>query len=44
MIPEKFLYVLLYRYGKLFNCKRGHIQETCVERILDFKSPKRVRS
>ena len=25
MVFEKFLYVLLYHYGKFFNRKRGHI-------------------
>jgi hypothetical protein len=38
MIPEKFLYVLLYRYGKFFNCKRGHTLETWKARILDLRT------
>jgi hypothetical protein len=35
MVLEKFLYVLLYRCGKFFDCKRGHTKETCPMKSLD---------
>ena len=40
MVLEKFLYILLYHNRKFFNRKRGHIQETCADCILDLKSRK----
>jgi hypothetical protein len=40
MIPEKFLYVVLYRYGKFFNCKRGHILGNVQGSHFGFKTPK----
>ena len=35
MVFKKFLYVLPYHFGKFFNRKRGHTQETRAMKSVD---------
>ncbi len=44
MVLKIVFYVLFYYRGKFVICERGHIQETCTDRISDLKTPKRVHS